>query len=214
MDLRSTPRRLLVLATVVAGASSLAACGPAKATTASPATSAPTVTESSPPLGGPSAEPSDQPGPAGSSSAGPSSGTCKASAMTEATYGGNGTAGTVYTGIVLTNKSSAPCAVTGYPTVAFVDAGGKLYKVQVEHITGTTASKVTVAAGGKAYFTVQLSDVPVNNQKAPCQPAAAGMLISLSSDGSSPVTDKGPWRACGIAHVGPVTAKPDPNLHK
>src|SRR5206468_2064753 len=140
------------------------------------------------------------------------SGTCKTSAMTEAVYGGDGAAGTVASGIALTNKSSTACAVSGFPTLTFVDANGKAYKVVVNHARAA-ATKVTVAPGGKAYFTVKLGNTPVGGQKGPCDPPAAGMRISLG-DGSNPLTDPGPWRACGAAEVGPLTAKPDPNLHK
>jgi len=212
MDLRSAAR-ILVLAAVVAGVSGASACGPAKTTAASPATSAPTVADSSPPPTDPSAGPSDGTSTEPSSGASTASGACKTSAMTETVYGGDGAAGTISSGIALTNKSSTACSVSGFPTITFVDANGKAYTKVVNHAR-TPTTKFMVAAGGKAYFTVRLSDVPVNNEKGPCDPPAAGMRISLSSDGSSPLTDKGPWRACGTPQVGPLTAKPDPNVHK
>jgi len=212
MDLRSAPR-LLALAAVVAAVSGASACGPAKTTTASPSKSAPTVADSSPPAE-PSAGASDQPSTRASSDPSSASGTCKTSAMTETVYGGDAGAGSVYSGIALTNKSSTACTVSGFPTLTFVDANGKAYKVVVAHAK-VTAAKFTVAAGGKAYFTVKLGDVPSSGQKAgPCDPPAAGMLISLSTDGAGALTDKGPWRACGSAEVGPLTAKPEPGLHK
>lgn len=134
--------------------------------------------------------------------------------MAETVYGGDGTAGTIYTGVQLTNKSSKTCTVSGFPTISFVDDKGTVYKFTVAH-ANTTATTFSVAAGGKAYFTIKLSDVPTSSGKqGPCDPPAAAMRISLAGDGSDYATDKGPWHACGSGMVGPLTAKPDPNMHK
>jgi hypothetical protein len=219
MELRSAPR-LLVLTAIVAGLSGVTACGPATTTTASPATSAPTVADSSPPPTLPSAEPSGPTGSGGGSGTVTGTGTvtgigvCKASAMAEAGYGGDGAAGTGYSGLVLTNKASTSCKVPGYPVVSFVDASGKAYKFPVHYNHGS-ASTLTVAPGGKVYFIVGLGLGPMNDdqKQAPCDPAAAGMRISFSTDGSDALTDKGAWRACGAADVTPFTTKPDPNMH-
>jgi hypothetical protein len=206
MTLRYVSRALALGALVAVAA---AGCGPNKTTSATasaPAasSSASTAADSSPPV--------DQPSASSSASAG---GTCKAADMTETVYGGDGTAGAIYSGVQLTNKSSKACTVSGFPTISFVDDKGTAYKFTVAH-AGTAATKFSVAAGGKAYFTIKLSTVPTSSgkQQGPCDPPAAAMRISLAGDGSDYATDKGPWHACGSAMVGPLTAKPDPNMHK
>jgi hypothetical protein len=212
MDRRPTPR-LLVLVAVVAGVFAASACGSDKPKTASPAASAPVVADSSPAAADPSAGASDPSAAASSDpSAGPG-GTCSTAAMTEAVYGGASTGGTTYSGVALTNKSQSACTVSGFPTIEFADANGKAFKVTISHARAA-ATKFTVAPGGKAYFTVRLGDKAAANEKAPCDPPADAMLISLSSNGSDALTDQGPWHACGTKEVGPLTPKPDPNLHK
>ncbi|MDT3440398.1 DUF4232 domain-containing protein [Pseudofrankia sp. BMG5.37] len=79
--------------------------------------------------------------------------TCAASVLAAAIVGSDGAAGTIYTQLTLTNNSSARCTLRGYPGVSFVDTAGNQLGAPADR-TGEAGSAVVLAGGGKAQFTV------------------------------------------------------------
>ncbi|OHV37198.1 hypothetical protein BCD49_18135 [Pseudofrankia sp. EUN1h] len=81
---------------------------------------------------------------------------CAASVLAAAIVGSDGAAGTIYTQLTLTNNSSARCTLRGYPGVSFVDTAGNQLGAPADR-TGEAGSAVVLAGGGKAQFTVQVT---------------------------------------------------------
>jgi hypothetical protein len=191
----------------------LAGCGNtpvAKAAPPAPATSpapAPTAPESTP-----ASAPASTPATTGHTPESPP-GQCSAAGFRIATYGGDGAAGSAYTGIALTNASKHSCTLSGVPGVRFTDAAGKALPTAAKS-SGDPASRFTVKPGGKAYFTIRTANVEDDNEGAPCNPEAAGLEVTLPG-GTSHVRLAGRFHACqqGAVEVFPLTAKPDPYLH-
>ena len=77
-----------------------------------------------------------------------------------------------------------------------------------------TETRFVVPPGGLAYFEVSIGHANVGDEGAPCDPPAAGLLISLPGDGYT-LNLPGPWRACGQgwARLKPLHDTPDPNMH-
>jgi hypothetical protein len=140
-------------------------------------------------------------------------GRCTAADLRIAAYGGDGAAGSAYTGIALTNASQHSCTLSGVPGVRFVDAAGKALPTAARS-TGGTSTKFTVKPGGKGYFTIRTVNVEDGNEGAPCTPPAAALQVTVPG-GTSHVSLAGPFHACqhGSIDVFPLTAKPDPNMH-
>jgi hypothetical protein len=140
-------------------------------------------------------------------------GRCSAADFKAASYGGDGAAGSSYTGVALTNVSKHSCTLSGVPGVRFVDAAGKALPTAARS-SGGPVTRFTVKPGGKAYFTIRTANIEADNEGAPCHPEAAGIQVTLRGS-TSPAHLTGPFHACqhGAVEVSPLTAKPDPDLH-
>ncbi|MFI5832785.1 DUF4232 domain-containing protein [Micromonospora sp. NPDC051300] len=123
--------------------------------------------------------------------------------LTEA--GSSGHAGSETDYLVLTNRSDAPCALSGFPTIGLVDPAGRTLPVRVRHHLG--AHRVVLAPGGAAWTAVTLSHVPRSDDEgAPCEPPAAALWVGPPGDPGR-LTAEGPWRACGgVVDVDSFTA--------
>jgi len=136
---------------VLAGACALlAACG----STPAPGAAAPTRTvtiqaSASTATSAATTSPAAPPGPAG----------CLASALTAHLGLSQGTAGTIYQVIVLTNSSSATCTLYGYPGVSFVTGvGGSQVGLPASKNPAVARALVTLAAGGDADILLAVHD--------------------------------------------------------
>ena len=91
---------------------------------------------------------------------------CQAPNVNDAEYGSEGAAGTLEMTLSITNISTAPCTMQGYPAVALLDASGNPMATVETHGGGLAFESVAVAdvsltRGQTAYFNLGFSDVPV-----------------------------------------------------
>lgn len=157
----------------------LAGCGSSSrhiATPPAPSTTAPTIapgtnpttatTATSPTTGSGSTSPtSDASQPAVTTVPGPQR--CSSSQLSGSLGQENGTAGTIYYPLVLTNKSGSTCYVEGYPGVSFV-AGSDGHQVGAAATREPgTVQKITLAPGQAAAATLGIVDA--TNYGPPCQ---------------------------------------------
>ena len=156
MALSSLPaRRLSAAAALACLAGLLAACGTASP---SPGPTA-TVTQTIQPAAASSGQATSAP--AGSSAttspAGPPG--CLATDLQPQLGDSQGTAGTIYQVVVLTNTSSQSCTLYGYPGVSFVTGqGGSQVGKPATKNTVLSPALVTLAPGGKANLLLGVHD--------------------------------------------------------
>lgn len=82
---------------------------------------------------------------------------CATSALTGSLTGADGTAGSVYYQLVLTNSGSSTCVVEGYPGVSFVyGSQGQQVGAAAARTTGNVVP-VTLSAGSSAHATLQIT---------------------------------------------------------
>ena len=85
-----------------------------------------------------------------------------------------GAAGSTYRPIVLTNTSTTPCELHGYPGVSFVDASGTQLGIPAREDPGKE-KVVKLGSGGSAYALLQEPDPGVFATSA-CQPTTSNRL--------------------------------------
>jgi hypothetical protein len=125
---------------------------------------------------------------------------------------GNGTAGSTYYTLELTNLSGRRCVLTGYPGVSGVDLAGRQLGSAAGRNAGVRQKSVVLAPGRAATATLQVADTGVFS-KARCRPVkAAGLRVYPPNETRSKVVPF-PFRACSRAgpvylHVQPVKAAP------
>jgi hypothetical protein len=85
-----------------------------------------------------------------------------------------GTAGTIYQVIVLTNTSASSCTMYGYPGVSFVKGqGGSEVGAPATRNTAVKAAQLTLAPGGKASVLLAVHDAGAYPD---CRPASVDWL--------------------------------------
>jgi hypothetical protein len=151
---------------LVAACGFLAACGstaapgaaPAQSVTSTPAgsagsTSGPATTSATSPATSAPASPTG--------TAAPPAGTtgCLTSGLQAELGASQGTAGTIYQVIVLTNTSASNCTLFGYPGVSFVTSqGGSQVGAPATRNSAVQATQLTLAPGGKANVLLAVHD--------------------------------------------------------
>jgi hypothetical protein len=88
--------------------------------------------------------------------------------------GGSGAAGTIYYPLELTNVSSHPCTLIGYPGVSADNAKGKQLGDPARRNSVYAARLVTVPAGGTVHVLFGYGDVEVTTSG--CKPTTASLL--------------------------------------
>jgi len=84
---------------------------------------------------------------------------CLASGLQAQLGASQGTAGTIYQVIVLTNTSASSCTLYGYPGVSFVNGqGGSQVGAPATRNPAVKAAKLTLAPGGKANALLAVHD--------------------------------------------------------
>lgn len=148
--------RLSAVAVVAGACGLLTACGSTPAPVATPtktvtvqasgASSTPTAAPAAPAVATSSAPPAGPPG-------------CLASGLQAKLGVSQGTAGTIYQVIVLTNTSSASCTLYGYPGVSFVTAvGGSQVGQPATKNAVVPKALVTLPPGGQANALLAVHD--------------------------------------------------------
>ncbi|MBS1878685.1 MAG: DUF4232 domain-containing protein, partial [Actinobacteria bacterium] len=121
---------------------------------------------------------------------------------------GNGTAGSVYYKLRLTNAGSAACTVTGFPQVTAVNLKGQTLGKAAKRETNLKASPVTIAPGNSASFQVRVVEAG-NFPASQCHPTlAAGWRVVPPGGGGAKVVPF-PFETCAkptqsALGVGPV----------
>jgi hypothetical protein len=100
--------------------------------------------------------------------------TCPSSHLSLSLGGAQGTAGSTFRPIVLTNTSTTPCELHGYPGVSFVDAGGALLGKPAREAPGKEKT-VRLGSGASAYALLQEPD-PGAFASSACQPTTSNRL--------------------------------------
>ncbi len=134
---------------------------------------------------------------------------CPTAALTAALGSPNGAAGTVYYDLVLTNKGSATCTLTGYPGVSFVTGSSGTQVGAAATRTPGTAAPVTLSPGQSA--AAPLGIVVASNYGPSCQITAvnglrvyppgqtAALFVAHSGEGCANSSDV-------VLHIGPLAA--------
>ncbi|WP_052441601.1 DUF4232 domain-containing protein [Streptacidiphilus anmyonensis] len=100
---------------------------------------------------------------------------CTAAQLAPHLGGGNAGAGQIYTYLVVTNRSSTPCHVTGFPGLSLLDASGRQIGVPAtyDHLA---YAPVVLAPGASASDTIHTVNRQTNNPSE-CQPASTSLRI-------------------------------------
>jgi uncharacterized cupredoxin-like copper-binding protein len=108
---------------------------------------------------------------------------------------GNGTAGSVYYKLRLTNGGTAACTVSGFPKVSAVNLKGQTLGKPATNETGFKVSSVTIQPGESASFQVRVVEAG-NFSPSQCHPAmAAGWRVAPPGGGGSKVVPF-PFETC------------------
>jgi hypothetical protein len=108
---------------------------------------------------------------------------------------GNAGAGSVYYTLRLTNVSTVPCSLRGYPGVSAVDLAGKQLGSAAGRNARFPVRTILIAPGSSARFLLQLND-PGFFPPAGCGPAkAAGLRVYLPNATKSSLVPV-PFGAC------------------
>jgi hypothetical protein len=120
--------------------------------------------------------------------------TCRVSDLTLAQVTHDAGAGNVAILYSLTNGSSAPCTMEGYPTVRLLNADHQPLPTQQENTThgyfygSAQAQQVTVQPQGSAYFALEWTHIPAAGQTCPTAAVAEitppGAHASLNAPGA------------------------------
>ncbi|HET7142184.1 MAG TPA: DUF4232 domain-containing protein, partial [Candidatus Limnocylindria bacterium] len=89
--------------------------------------------------------------------------------------------------LTLTNRSTQPCSLFGYPLISFFDAAGKQLPFDFQNsgdqvVTSKPPQLVVLAPGGAAYVTVNKYRCDAGEQG-----VAAGLRLGLPGDGTDPL---------------------------
>jgi hypothetical protein len=125
---------------------------------------------------------------------------------------GNGTAGSTYYKLELTNLSGRRCALSGYPGVSAVDLAGRQLGSAAGRTPAVRRKSIVLGPGRTATATLQVADTSVFAKTRCRSVTAAGLRVYPPNQTGSKVVPF-PFRACSRAgpvslHVQPVTAAP------
>lgn len=138
-----------------------------------------------------------------------SPGTCATRSL-RATPGSSGAAaGTIVSTIVLTNESSSPCALEGYPGLKMISAAGSALPTNVVDgggpaLVNKPVTRVVLGAhGGQASFLLSWSDVPVGTETS-CPQSTVLEVIPPGDVSATGFPDRIQPCGGGTIHVSPV----------
>jgi hypothetical protein len=108
--------------------------------------------------------------------------------------------------LTLTNAGTAPCTLSGYPSVSLLDANGRAVTgVRADQNPGT-AAPVTLPAGGRAFFDIAWNVVPNEAQGQTTCPTAARVTVRLGGDTATLAVPLSLTPCGGRIRVNPVRA--------
>ncbi|SEL49130.1 DUF4232 domain-containing protein [Streptacidiphilus jiangxiensis] len=101
---------------------------------------------------------------------------CTAAQLTPRLGSGNAGAGQIYTYLVVTNHSSTPCHVAGYPGLSLLDASGHQIGVPATYEHQFPSTPVVLAPGASASDTIHTVNRQTNNPSE-CLPTSTLLRI-------------------------------------
>ncbi len=114
-------------------------------------------------------------------------GPCAAAGLRVQQTSQDGAAGHIHFVVAVTNTATSSCALSGYPNLIMLDAGGKPMPTRVSHtdvtFAATPAHQILLAPRASASFDVGYSHVPVGSETS-C-PAATTVLVQVTTDGKA-----------------------------
>jgi hypothetical protein len=115
---------------------------------------------------------------------------------------GNGTAGSTYYDLELSNTSKSTCTLYGYPGVS-ANNGGKQLGSAARRDHSHPSTLVTLRPGGTSHVLLQITDVG-NFTPSVCVPTSAQLLRVYAPGAYSPINMpfQGSFQAC--SHRGPI----------
>ncbi|WP_270264310.1 DUF4232 domain-containing protein [Kocuria marina] len=147
---------------------------------------------SAPELGMPTASPFDQ----AKADAQRAGGTCSAGQLAGSLTPQQGAAGSVIASLTLTNNGSAPCTLSGYPGVSFVDANGAPVGAPASR-DASGAGTVTLQPGASASAGVRIT-----------QPGAIGQVCNPHQAAGVRVYPPGSYESLVVAYSGQACGNP------
>lgn len=164
------------------------------------------------PSAGPTAPGPATPAPT-ESGAQPVSAPCRGAQLRLSTAGGDAGAGRRVSVIVVQNTGARACSLTGYPSVAVLDAkGSPLTAIRTEqHAAGGNAARsIEVAPNGRAWFDLSWTVIPHEDKGETVCPAAARIRVTPPGDTASATLAQAFTPCGGRVEVGPFRAVPEP----
>ncbi len=155
---------------------------------------------SAPELGMPTASPFDQ----AKADAQRAGGTCSAGQLSGSLTPQQGAAGSVIASLTLTNNGSAPCTLSGYPGVSFVDANGAPVGAPASR-DASGAGTVTLQPGASANAGVRITQPGVIGQA--CNPRQAAGVRVYPPDSYESLVVPYSGQACGNPKVSQLQVK-------
>ncbi|MFC7549220.1 DUF4232 domain-containing protein [Plantactinospora sp. GCM10030261] len=111
---------------------------------------------------------------------------CRADALRAAFAVTGGGMGKRFGTIQITNRSTAPCSLSGPVNLALAEASGRPVPSRVQH--RARGERITVPPGASAWLVLSWTVIPGEGESGmPCQPAAASVAITVP-DAGGPVT--------------------------
>jgi hypothetical protein len=101
---------------------------------------------------------------------------CRSSELAVTLQSGDGLGGTTYTPLVFTNRSQKPCALMGYPKVAFLDRSGRV--VGQAAPTPPEGRAVTVPPGEAAFARIGVASSVCLGEGQPVRPESLRVVLS------------------------------------
>jgi hypothetical protein len=108
---------------------------------------------------------------------------------------GNGTAGSVYYNLSLTNSGRSACTLQGYPKITAITLAGKPLGRAARHESSRGARAIRLAPGASAKVRVRITEAG-NYSPSECHPTAAGGLAVTAPGQTSARTVPLPFEGC------------------
>lgn len=108
--------------------------------------------------------------------------------------------------LTLTNAGTVPCSLSGYPAVSLLDADGRPVRGVRSDQNPGTASPVTLAAGGRAFFDIAWNVIPNEAEGQTTCPTAARVTVRLGADAATLAVPLNLTPCGGRIRVNPVRA--------
>lgn len=147
------------------------------------------------------------------SGAQPVSAPCRGGQLRLSTAGGDAGAGRRVSVIGIQNTGARACSLTGYPSVAVLDARGRpmtAIRTEQHAAGGNVVRAIELAANGRAYFDLSWTVIPHEDKGETVCPSAARIRVTPPGDTVSATLAQAFTPCGGRVEVGPFRAVAEP----